>query len=539
MTSVCPAGRPGWSAGYVGVVKVMATWLDGFDIGTATRWELPALGALAGSSAVARLDNGMAYLTGLTGEHLATGLDPNDADRQAAVDFDPGDYSVRQRGTARPSVFRDTRAAVFDPCYFNLAKTAPTVQGVVDWGAHDPGGPRNERPEGLAAEVEEKFGAYPARQWLYATPWASPDRSAKMGADLCQAVRRRSMIARWLMGERLTDWDFAFVGVSEAHTGSEGLFHGADPEHPMAGVASAAAAGDGLRGVFLEIDQLVADLLAAFPEVVHVVFTMHGMGPNDSDVASMVLLGELMRRWAGDDTPDVTWPLDEIGVPELGADESWVHPIREKLGFGPSLATRVTGRLPTPARRVLTSVGVGRGPSSNVDWMPLTRHQPEWHRMRAFAIPSFYDGRVRLNVKGREATGLVDVADYQAVLDEIEGVLRECRDSRTGRPAVASIDRPQTDSMEAGPSDADLVVHWNGMVLGLDHPQLGRMGPFPPRRTGGHTNPYGACFIHGPGIEPTDLGTRSSFDVVPTLFALLGQDPPWTLSGSPMPVPIA
>ena len=309
-------------------------------------------------------------------------------------------------------------------------------------------------------------------------------------------------------------------------------------EDLVADARAAAADGEAIRGVFAEIDALVADLLDAFPDVVHVVFTMHGMGPNTSDVASMVLLGELMRRWAGDRTPDVSWPLDENGVPVLGADESWLPPIRNALGDGPSLTTRVAGRLPVRARRALTSVGIGRRSTSNLEWMPLTRHQPHWHSMRAFALPSFYDGRVRVNLRGREAEGLVDVGEYGAVLDEIEGVLLECHDTRTGRPVVAGLDRTLVDPMEAGPSDADLVVHWNGVVFGMEHPELGRVGPFPPRRTGGHTNPHGACFIHGPGIQATDLGTRSSFDVVPTLFDRLGQEPPWPLSGRPMQIPV-
>lgn len=172
----------------------------------------------------------------------------------------------------------------------------------------------------------------------------------------------------------------------------------------------------------------------------------------------------------------------------------------------------------------------------SLEWMPLMRHQPNWHGMRAFAVPSFYDGRVRVNLIGRETHGKVGIDEYDTVLDQIEETLRGCTDTRTGEPVVHRIYRPHSDPLQAGPFDADLIVHWAGMPLGFDHHDLGVIGPFPPRRTGSHATPLGACFIHGPSIPPGDLGTRSSFDVVPTLLSLADCPAPWEISGSPMPV---
>ena len=524
-------------------MRVVATWLDGFDMEAAERWELPTLARLRETSAHAELDNGIAHLTGLSGEHLATGLDPDAADRHSAVSFDTSDYSIIQDGALRPVVFGGVDTVVLDPCYFDLDGSSGRVRGVVDWGAHDPGGPRQSRPDDLLGEVEERFGVYPAKRWIYGTPWASPELCTTMGKELAGAVRTRGEIARWLIGERLPDWDLAFVGVSEAHSASEGLFHGADPAHPLGDLPSTPAAEAAIRGVYEEIDGFVASLLEAAADAVHVVFTMHGMGANQSDVASMVLIGELMRRWSGDRTPDIDWPTDSNGVPQLEPGESWGGRVNTALGNTAPLLTRMHKRLPRSAQKWLTAAGLDpaatqRAPH-HLHWMPLMRHQPHWSKMRAFAVPSFYDGRIRLNLAGREAAGMVQPGDYERVLDEIETMLRECTDPRTGEPVIAEIERPLADPLQAGPTEVDLVIHWAGVPLGLDHPTLGRIGPFPPRRTGGHTSPHGACFVHGAGIDAVDLGRRSSFDVIPTVFELVDQTPPWELSGSAIGVPIA
>ena len=81
------------------------------------------------------------------------------------------------------------------------------------------------------------------------------------------------------------------------------------------------------------------------------------------------------------------------------------------------------------------------------------------------------------------------------------------------------------------PSEADLIILWDGAPLGLDHPVHGRIGPFPYRRPGGHTGGKGLAWIAGPGIAAGDHGTRSAFDIVPTIVELLGADPAPTLSG--------
>jgi len=512
---------------------------------------MPALSALSELSARFWLDHGPALRTGLAGEHVATGLSPRDAGRWAAVHFDPATYSVRQEGTAL-TPFTDalgSRAVVFDSPYFDLAR-APRTRGIVAWGAHDPGVACTAKPPELLQEVSAKFGAYPARKWIYGTPWNSSAASRQMGDRLTEAVRVRARVARWLYRERLPDWELALLTVSEAHSAIEGLWHGIDPAHPLHLCPSAVAAADGIRSVYAAIDRLIGELRDAFPDATLVVFSMHGMGPNRSDAASMLLLSELLYRVAFGsayfDRKAVT-SVALHGQAVMTESESWGDWIAAGLpsSSGPPAPGEPFWRrmprrvMPTAATRFVKRAldRLTLEPRSavrlSVDWMPAARYQQFWHRMPAFALPSFYDGRVRINLRGRERTGIVDSARYDAFRDDVLATLRECRDPISGEDVVEAVEYPAAaDPTEIGNTEADLVILWRGAPMGLVHPQHGQIGPIPYRRTGGHTGGPGFAFLHGAGFSPGDYGTRSAYDVVPTIFELLGHPPPRGLSGT-------
>jgi hypothetical protein len=168
-----------------------------------------------------------------------------------------------------------------------------------------------------------------------------------------------------------------------------------------------------------------------------------------------------------------------------------------------------------------------------IRWMPAAHYHPYWRSMRAFALPSFYDGRIRVNLAGRERKGMVPVSHYEKVCAEIETLVRECRDAATGEGVVDYIERPDCrDPLTLGPTDSDLVIVWKGSACAFDHPRLGRIGPIPFRRPGGHTGRFGMAYIRSAGTEAGDRGVRSSFDVVPTLVELLGEPLPSGLSGT-------
>jgi predicted AlkP superfamily phosphohydrolase/phosphomutase len=538
--------------------RVVVIGLDGLEVRFAERLmaagEMPALADVHRRAARFRLDHGSAQRTGLAWEHFASGLSPEAGCRWAAVEFDPTTYAAWQEGTRFTPWWAalDRRVVVFDTPYVDLRR-GRNVRGIVAWGAHDPGTVMAGRPHGLLAEFEARFGRYPAPQWTYEVPWPSPARAREMGEALARAVDVRSRAARWLATKRLPDWDLFIAVAGEAHSAVEGLWHGLDASHPLHEHRSAPAAARAMLDVYRALDRMVGEIISAVGNATVVAFNMGGMGPNRSDVPSMVLLPELLYRHAFG-RPLLTlppeWTAAPSSVPVLAEDDSWSsasatwvpeptdNPDPPDSGALLSLARR----LPLPVRGALKGVRAAvldwrldgsRTRRSDLHWQPAQRYRHHWPRMPAFALPSFYDGAIRVNLRGRERHGMIEPSQYKETCQELEVLLRECRNPRTGEPAVESIERTRiVDPLALTGSEADLLVVWRGVITALEHPRLGLVGPVPFRRTGGHTGPHGLAYVVAPGLKPGDRGVRSAFDLVPTVVRLLGEHPSPDLSGT-------
>jgi len=509
--------------------RTLAIGLDGYEpsLGEVLRaaGRMPHLSRLHEQSARVELEHGNARYSGLAWEHVSRGLAPEAASRFSAVHFDRDRYEARQHGTSSAPLFAslDLRAVIFDAPYFDLER-APNCCGLVSWGAHDGGTPRHSRPAELAAEIESRFGPYPAQEFLYGFVWPDAERTRAMGDALERAVDARAEIGRWLLCERFPEWDFALLVVSELHSALEALWHGVDPEHPLHALPSAKPAHDGVVRAYTAVDRLIGSIRECAEAAQVVVFSMHGMGPNRSDVPSMLLLPELLYRASHGRvgfTPRPEWAAAPSGIPLLGPGASWSRAVLD--GCTPRRGAKRSWRI--RARRAWGRLAPDAPAVSgdSLGWMPAARYQRCWSDMDAFALPSFYDGRVRINLRGRERFGRVAPADYEACCDEVEELLADCRDLRTGEPVVAEIERPlRGNPGAAAATHADLVIRWRGSALGFRHPRLGAIGPAPYRRTGGHAGGPGVGYFELPDAAPGDYGRRSAFDVVPTLLDLCG-----------------
>lgn len=514
--------------------RVLMIGLDGCEPSVAEKMmaagKLPALQKLRAQGAHFLLDHGSAKRTGLAWEQVSSGLDPDAAERWAAVDFDRATYAVTQRATNLTpfSTHLQARTVVVDPPYFDLPKTS--AQGIVGWGAHDPGVPTASHPADLIDDVRARFGDYAASQWIYGFVWPSPAKARRMADGLVRAVDQRSALAQWMLAERFPDWELGMVVVSEYHSAIEALWHGIDETHPLHQLPSAPAARDGIEGVYEAGDRLIAALMDKFPDAAIVVFNLHGMGPNNSDNASMALLPELMFRKAFGRPlmRNGAWPTTASGVPLLREDQIWRREVGRLYEDSPTLVSA----LREASRRAFGPKKKKIAGQPSLDWMPATRYQSYWRQMPMFALPSFYDGRIRLNLKGREAEGMIDAADYARACSACIDFLKQCTDPITGKPAVDAVEVHAGDPLTLSESEADLVVTWTmAPPLGLAHPETGVIGPLPYRRTGGHTGHHGFAYFHGEGIAAMDGGVGSAFDVVPTVLKLLNVASPNRLSG--------
>jgi predicted AlkP superfamily phosphohydrolase/phosphomutase len=513
--------------------KVIAVGLDGFEPTVADelvrQGRMPFYAELLRKAAVFDLDHGEARYTGLAWEHFSTGLSPDDYKRWSAVSFDKQNYGIIQKATrCIPFTAKlDARVLAFDVPYHELS--SGNLSGVANWGAHDPGIHAHSRPAGLAREIEERFGTYPAKEFIYGYVWPDAELTATMATRLNEALKMRSDISGWLMAERLPDWDLAILVVSEFHSALEALWHGWDENHPLHTAASAALARRGIVDLHDTLDAMLARLSARFPKATLCLFSPHGMGPNLGDLPSMALLPEVLYR-------------DRFDEPWLRADPSWTDPQAPNLldpndwsrsvlpYYGPPPAkalARKWNRLMYRLRKngdPATGTVASLSDDLPLNWMPVAKYRQFWPQMRAFAVPSFYDGRLRINLRGREACGIVPLDEYEAELDRIEGVIRALRDWSTGEPVVSSAYRPvREDPLAAADSQCDMRIVWHRDYVGFTHPDLGTIGPLPYRRTGGHTGGHGFAAFYDRSMVAGSRGIRSTFDFVPTLLALLDQ----------------
>lgn len=530
--------------------RVLAIGLDGLEISYAQELmdagKLPSLAALRKRSTTYLLDHGSAQRTGLAWEHVASGLSPEVANRWSAVEFNPANYEVWQEGARFAPLFESlgVRTVVFDPPYVNLKNTTQ-LQGIVSWGAHDPGTALAARPHKLQDELRERFGNYPSSKWIYACPCYSAEKCKRMGDALVDALQVRRQAAKWLISEKFQDWDLFFVVTGELHSAIEGLWHGIDPQHPLHVHQSAPAAAAALLKVYQATDQLIGELIESVGDADVVAFSMGGMGSNQSDLQSMVLLPELLYRHAFRQpflkVPS-RWSSAPEEVPQLAETEDWNISRRSwflKEDLERNQQVSFIGKLinklqKVTAKRLFVKLpkSTHKTHSSGIKWQPATAYRPWWPQMCAFALPSFYDGKIRINLVGREKSGIVLPEDYEKTCSELEEILRQCRDPRTGRSVISRIERPKiTDPLKLDTSDADMTIVWSGITTAFIHPEHGLVGPVPFRRTGGHTGPYGVAFITASGIKPGFQGIQSSFNVVPTIMDLLGVSITSSLSG--------
>jgi predicted AlkP superfamily phosphohydrolase/phosphomutase len=540
------------------VARVVAIGLDAADWqlleSRMDRGDLPNLARLRAGGARCVLRNDALYRTSLVWEAFLTGRVDPASEFSAALAFDPARYAPFKVGARTDPTFfarsPGVRSVVFDAPYLSLAGAGDGDVRVCGWGAHVRSYPRAAHPAGLLSDIDATFGPHPSQGLDHRHAWYRPAQLDTLADALAAGARRRVDVSGWL-ARRFPDHDLLVTVLSETHSAVESLGLRLTDDHPLARVPTADQANVRLHEVYRAVDDAVGRIVAAQgDETLVVVFSLHGAKPNEGDLPSTVLLPELLHRlhfgrphlrqpdaaaWARQGHPPV--------VPDTDAD--WAAYMRaqlprERRRRAADVAARVRSRLvpgsrqarfPGEDRRSPDEIGVPRWP---VDDQVGCWYRQAWPRMRAFALPTFSDGRVRVNVAGRERHGTVPADDYGRVCDEVESWLRECRDPRTGRPAVVRVTRPRAgDPLAPDGSDADLVVEWAEAVDALDHPEVGVVGPFPFRRSASHS-PRGFMLAAGPGVVRADYGERPARDLAPTILALLGRAVPAGVEGEPI-----
>jgi len=528
---------------------LLGLWLDSADELLISRWldegRLPALRRLFASGMRARL-RGIEHSRAEVMQALAiTGAHPSHSGYWGIHRFDPATCRSTNQGIHRyprvPPFFAlgpSCRVAVMD---FPQYECHPDVHGITlrNWGCHSAMTPSDSRPEGLLVELDREFGVPPMRDHDHAT-LQNADEIRQMAREMEEGIRLRERIMDKLL--RQESWNLFLVVFAELHRAGHYLV----PNEETVDALGCDDPWGPLRSVYEHVDASLGRLMdRLLPEWNIAVYSYEGVEPYSDEVQCTFLLGDLLLRdsfgrgaFVYEDPARGSSPEAEAGIVNwvmecwhlrrrLGPLQSLLH---QRLGAEASAALEVRLGLPLHPERPVEAMYCSYQPL-----MWLEKYRPY---QRAFALPTFSDGFIRLNVRGREGRGRVEPGRFREECARLEQLLRGLRDPHNGTPAVREVFRVRDDPFQLGPErpDADLIVRWNPLGRGgvFECPVLGRFGPAPALRASAHsgTGFFGAC---GPGVPRREgILEGSVLDIAPTLLALSGQPPPVPLKGRPL-----
>jgi predicted AlkP superfamily phosphohydrolase/phosphomutase len=162
----------------------------------------------------------------------------------------------------------------------------------------------------------------------------------------------------------------------------------------------------------------------------------------------------------------------------------------------------------------------------------------DWGRTTAFSLPSLYTGFVRVNLRGREPEGIVEPADYERVLADLESDLRRLLDADTEEPVIDRTVRA-VDAFGGGPPLRlpDLFVEWmpgEKLLERVRHPRGELAQRRPSFCPGSEETLEGFVAAAGPRVAGRGgFGAITPIDFAPTMLALLGRNPPGDMPGRP------
>ena len=535
--------------------RVIAIGLDATDPVLLETWmdagHLPALDRLRRQGAYGRLTTFDYCRAEASNTTFLTGCSPH---RHGY--WSPFRYHTDYRVEQTPYDFSDFRPFYalgpdYRVCVFDMPQTKLTsnVNGwqILGWGAHSPRCPSHSDPEGLLEELVAKYGTHPTYKKDDVHSMGDAAAMARLKAGLLTGIERRVAICKDLLQRE--PWDLFLTYFSELHSAQHYFWHLSQRDHPLY-EAFALPGEDPLLDVFKAVDAAVGALLDAVPSgATVVVFSDHGMESNTTDVPSLVFLPELLYRLAFPGKTGLANGRAGTTPPPLirpREDRSWRSSLYGLKTDRNPLTRWMRQNLPTAwfhyaIEKRLGMNGVPLCPDDcPLGAQPPMWYAPAWRQMRAFALPSFSEGYVRLNVRGREAAGIVPPEAYGTVCDEVAAELRRLINARTGEPMVRDVARTRADAFhprlpDERPADADLIVMWTSRPADVvDHPRAGRIGPVPFKRSGSHVH-RGFFMARGTGIPAARrLPEAHALDLAPTLMALAGAPVPAHFEGRPM-----
>ncbi len=403
---------------------------------------------------------------------------------------------------------RGKKVAIIDApdCY-----PVPSVDGIqlsnwaphLGWETRHPAYLPQAEPKSLLQQVGRAYGK---RKPILEKADSTTAEDRHIYHQLLGNVRKKGNLCRNLLAQG--QYDLTVIVFSESHTAGH-QFWRYRPEAPPSGkVSGTEELTHAIRDVYRAIDHELGLLLAELPRESNV-FVLSSIGMEDYCPVSG--MAEALCRRLEYLTP-------------LGPTKPSYKPMEVIRRFVPEPWRVALSRyLPRDTRERLLA--------------EQFRRSADWSRTKAFALPSPYNGLIRVNLRGREPQGIVNPGrEYEGLLDRLEEDFRNLVDPVTGGAAVKEILRPGVLFDNSPPVVfPDLWVRWhpaNHFRQRLVHPK-GELEISRPEwfRCSDHSH-NGFVAAAGPSVHARGrMKEVSLLDLPPTFLALLGEPTPGELTG--------
>jgi predicted AlkP superfamily phosphohydrolase/phosphomutase len=336
------------------------------------------------------------------------------------------------------------------------------------------------------------------------THWNSGDSQeshTKLCLSLETSVRMKAKLGRYLIGRK--DIDLVFCVFGEAHKAGHWLWKYFDETHPNH-ESSPAALQSGLLSSYKQIDRALADMLELVTADDNlIVFSDHGMQPAYRGEHLIDLILERLGLLVYDGRPELE------AIP--GSEPRMASRARQRFN---NAKLAVKRRLP---QAILAALDKNKNSFPKVDW----------RKTCAFSLPTDRNSHIRINLRGREPTGIVDPgSDYESLLDQLEAALKALINPVTGRAAVEEVFRVRSLFPGERADDLpDVAVLWSAEapIDEVYSPQLGVIRcPIRELRSGNHRE-EGFLLARGPNFKQGRGDYRGHIlQIAPTLLHLHG-----------------
>ena len=541
-------------------MTVIAIGLDSAEPTLIEQWmeegELPELAKLKSDGSYGRLANFDMYTAELPWTTFATGVMPEKTGYWTPLTYSD-DYTVNTRAAYEydeyPAFFalgEKYRVCSFDIPQIRLQKDLNGWQ-FNSWGAHSPQVKIESNVPGIYQEIFEKYGNHPGLHDDYSLT-LDLQGASKVYSKLIEGINRRADICTDLIQRE--QWDLFITVFGETHGGGHNFWQ-FQPDHPLfsANIPNRELLPDSpLKDIYKAIDSAIGKIIRSAPEGSEIIiFSAHGMGPNTMDLPSTFFLPEFLYRYSFDRPAlgEISNISEPVGAPitqmTWGTWERHVWNTIDRGNWAIKLARKyLPTRLYTPLARHLEFRSENY-PMSPVDaqqklagkpwYQPTLWYSNLWPKMKAFALPSFSEGYIRINVEGRETQGIVKPSDYHKTIEEICDQLLQLKCSRTGVPMVARIEKTRADPFDKDDKlpNADIIIAWQDTIATdcVEQENLGRIGPVPHYRSGSHRH-TGFMLTKAKGINAdSHLPDAHAMDIGPTILSMLGAAVPEYMAG--------